>query len=91
MQAIACQIIEDGTGDLDLVAGKTKPLAAFVEKRDDQYYAVVGRFGLVESGKSGVVLGSGQVHWYGRDPNWKDITGFRGAGEKPAGERSRRP
>jgi hypothetical protein len=89
MQAIACQIIEGGTGDLNLVTGKNKPkLAAFVEKRDDQYYAVVGRFGLVESGKSGIVLNSGRVNWYGRDPSWKDVKGFRGAGdvEKPVGE-----
>ena len=40
------------------------------------------------AGAPAVTLESGRFDWYGRDPNWKDVKGFRGDQdvEKPVGE-----
>lgn len=34
------------------------------------------------------VAGKGRLHWFGKDPEWKDVPGFRGKNdvEKPSGE-----
>jgi hypothetical protein len=78
MQSIECQLIEGGTGDFILVKGST--LSAPVEKRGGQSYYTKG---VPEQ-----AFASGRVNWYGRDPGWKDVKGFRGAQdvEKPVGE-----
>ena len=36
-------------------------------------------------------LKKGRIHWWGRDPEWKDVLGFRGRNdvEKPTGEWNR--
>jgi hypothetical protein len=81
MESIECQMIEGGTGDFILVGGKNKPsLTVEAEKRGGQLYYKLGA--------SAVTLNSGRFNWYGRDPNWKDIKGFRGDQdvEKPVGE-----
>jgi len=35
-----------------------------------------------------IVAGQGRLHWFGKDPDWKDVLGFRGRNdiEKPPGE-----
>jgi hypothetical protein len=81
MESIECQMIEGGTGDFILVKGKNKPsLTVEAEKRGNQWYFV--------KGAAPVTLDSGRFNWYARDPEWKDIKGFRGKKdvEKPAGE-----
>jgi hypothetical protein len=81
MQAFECQMIEGGTGDIILVGGKKDlHLTADAEKREGQYY--------FKPGASPITLDSGRFNWYGRDPNWKDVKGFRGDQdvEKPVGE-----
>ena len=89
MESIECQMIEGGTGDFILVGGKGKPkLTAPVEYRDtpsgqdkkkQPYYHPKGK----EVGFMG-----GRINWWGRDPDWKDVKGFRGKQdvENPAGE-----
>ncbi|HLJ93041.1 MAG TPA: DUF1080 domain-containing protein [Gemmataceae bacterium] len=81
MESIECQMIEGGTGDFILVGGKSKPsLTVEAEKRGNQTYYLPGA--------PPVTLQSGRFNWFGRDPKWQDVKGFRGAHdvEKPLGE-----
>jgi hypothetical protein len=92
MESIECQMIEGGTGDFILVKGKNQPsLTADVEKRptgvgdkrhDEFYY---------KSGATPRLFKSGRVNWSGRDPEWRDVKGFRGKNdvEKPVGQWNR--
>jgi hypothetical protein len=89
MESIECQMIEGGTGDFILVGGKGRPkLTATVEyrntpsgqdKKKQPYYDPKGKE---------VEFAGGRINWYGRDPDWKDVKGFRGKNdvEKVAGE-----
>jgi hypothetical protein len=84
MHSIECQLIEGGTGDMLVVGdGTTKflltcPVAP--EKQGDSFV-------FKEGGKPATING-GRINWYGRDPGWKDVKGFRGSKdvEKPIGE-----
>jgi len=85
MESQECQIIEGGCGDFIMVGGKGKP-SLTCETRvgpDDQPY--------FEKGGKPVSRNSGRFNWWGRDPAWKDVLGFRGSRdvEKPAGEWNR--
>lgn len=84
-ESIECQMIEGGTGDFIMVAGKGKRpvLTAKVEERGGQWYYAP---------KSGTEMERrGRVNWWGRSPEWKDVKGFRGEKdvEKPVGEWNR--
>lgn len=85
MESIECQIIEGGTGDIILVKGENAPaLTADVRiGPDNQPYWQRG--GVPKR------MDKGRFNWYGRDPQWKDVLGFRGAQdvEKPHGEWNR--
>jgi Domain of Unknown Function (DUF1080) len=85
MQSQECQIIEGGCGDFIMVGGREKP-SLTCETRlgtDRQWY--------FEKGGKAVTRDSGRYNWWGRDPGWKDVLGFRGGRdvEKPAGEWNR--
>lgn len=87
MQSIECQIIEGGCGDFILVKGLERPTLT-CEVRigpDKQMYYQKG--GKPVSGASV----PGRFNWWGRDPAWKDVLGFRGKDdvEKPTGEWNR--
>lgn len=80
MESIECQIIEGGTGDIILVGGKGKPTVTVeAEQRKQWYY---------KAGAPAMEFKGGRINWWGRDPEWKDIKGFRGKEdvEKPVGE-----
>lgn len=81
MESIECQMIEGGTGDFILVGGKGRPkITAVSEQRGGQWYYKVGAPAKEFTG--------GRINWWGRDPAWKDVLGFRGKldVEHPAGE-----
>ncbi len=85
MESQECQVIEGGCGDFILVGGKSKPRLT-CETRigpDGQFY--------FEKGGKPVTRESVRFNWWGRDPAWKDVLGFRGRRdvEKPAGEWNR--
>jgi hypothetical protein len=87
MESIECQMIEGGTGDFILVKGKNMPsMSATVEyrptgkkKAKQPYYDPKGKE---------MKFTGGRINWWGRDPDWEDVRGFRGKQdvERPAGE-----
>jgi hypothetical protein len=85
MQSQECQIIEGGCGDFIMVGGREKPSLTCQTRvgPDGQPY--------FEKGGKAVTRSSGRFNWWGRDPGWKDVLGFRGGRdvEKPAGEWNR--
>lgn len=84
MHSIECQIIEGGTGDFIVVGDGTDKFSITCpvanEKQEDSYV-------FHPEGQLATIHGD-RINWYGRDPNWKDVIGFRGAQdvEKPIGE-----
>ena len=87
MHSIECQIIEGGTGDFLVVGDGTRKFeltCPVAPEKQDQCYV------FDKNGKS-VTVQSGRINWYGRDPNWKDVKGFRGKKdiEKPFGKWNR--
>ncbi len=87
MHSIECNVIEGGTGDFIVVGDKsndfllTSPVAP--EKQNGSY--------IYQPGGDPVTVNSGRINWYGRDPGWKDVKGFRGKNdvEHPVGEWNR--
>ena len=87
MHSIECQVIEGGTGDFIGVGdgspqfALTSPVAP--EKQGGSY--------IFQPQGTHVTINEGRINWFGRDPNWKDVKGFRGKNdiEKPAGEWNR--
>jgi hypothetical protein len=84
MHSIECQIIEGGTGDFIVVGdgsdnfSLSSPVAE--EKQGGSY--------IYQPGGNLATINEGRINWYGRDPEWKDVKGFRGKNdvEKPVGE-----
>jgi hypothetical protein len=81
-RALEFQIIEGGTGDLILVGGASVEFDPALEAR------FAGKGMLSPDGKRIV---KGRVNWPGRSRQWKDVLGFRDAGdlEKPRGQWNR--
>ena len=84
MHSIECQLIEGGTGDVIVVGNGTPEFSATSpvapEKQNGSYiYKPDGEL---------VTINGGRINWYDRDPDWKDVKGFRGAKdiEKAVGE-----
>jgi len=81
MPAIEVQIIEGGVGDFVPVPGKDEqgkpvPLSYTCETARDRDGEVVWQpGGKRETFKLGNLR---RVNWYGRDPDWADVRGFRG-------------
>lgn len=76
MYSIECQLIEGGSGDFIVVSDGSDKYSITVrvaeEKQGDSY--VFKRMGAQD-----VTVNRGRVNWFGRDPEWKDVKGFRGA------------
>lgn len=87
-----CQIIEGGVGDFIMVGGYDREgnrvipkLTATVKKDRD------GEDVYDPQGTSKDYATGGRINWYGRDPDWKDVIGFRGKDdvESPYGQWTR--
>ena len=72
MESLECQIIEGGCGDFLMVPGRDKPSLTCEVRTgpDGQPY--------FEKGAPAITRDSGRFNWWGRDPAWKDVLGFRG-------------
>ncbi|QDS99084.1 PVC-type heme-binding CxxCH protein [Adhaeretor mobilis] len=80
MASIEAQIIEGGVGDFIVVPGlhddgsPVEPLSLTAEVTKDHDGETVWK-----QGGERRTFTSGRINWYGRDPDWKDELGFRGA------------
>jgi len=92
MRSIEAQIIEGGVGDFLLVPGfepdgtKLTPEMTATHSLDRD-----GEFVYDPKGTPRVFRNGDRINWFGRDPDWVDRLGYRGAREveKPAGEWNR--
>jgi 3-keto-disaccharide hydrolase len=85
LESVESQVIEGGTGDFILVSGKKQPWLTSEVRR-----AANGEVYWQEGGEA-LTRDRGRYDWFARDPNWKDVEGFRGAHdlESPTGEWNR--
>jgi len=93
MASIEAQIIEGGTGDFLVLQGSNEDgspvspapsLSAEVGK--DRKGATIWK-----KGGEKITISAGRINWYGRDPDWKDVLGFRGKEDvsSPSGQWTR--
>jgi hypothetical protein len=78
MGGIEAQVIEGGTGDFIVVPGKRAdgsniPIALSAETIKGRGAEIIWKKG----GQRITLNGFGRINWYGRDPDWKDVLGFR--------------
>ena len=78
MASIEFQIIEGGTGDILVLDGKDQEgkiydFVATVRSSKDRDGENV-----FDPKAEPVVFQKGRINWWGRDPDWKDVLGFRG-------------
>lgn len=77
MHSLECQVIEGGTGDFIVVGDGSKnffltcPVAS--QKQGSSFV-------FDPAGDTATIYG-GRINWYGRDPEWKDVKGFRGGND----------
>jgi len=91
MRSVECQIIEGGVGDFILVNGymsdgqlmKTRLTVTSSKDRDGE--------DVFDPTSKPTEFLSKRINWYGRDPDWKDMLGFRGRQdvESPDGQWTR--
>jgi hypothetical protein len=89
MESIECQMIEGGTGDFILVGGKNRPSLTVEAEMRPTYYGEKERLEpYYKPGAPAKKFTGGRINWYGRDPKWQDVKGFRGKDdvENPVGQ-----
>ena len=91
MNSIESNIIQGGMGDFILVHGKGKngkplPMALTCEVTNDRDGETIWKAGAPRK-----TFHRGRINWFGRDPDWKDVIGFRGKQdvESPDGQWNR--
>ncbi len=84
MYSIECQIIEGGTGDFLVVGDGSKRFSLTSNVAPKQQ----GKGNVYLAGGQPLTMNSGRIDWFARDPDWKDVVGFRGKNdvEKPVGQ-----
>ena len=84
MHSIECQIIEGGTGDFIVVGDGSKNFSLTSPVAPEKQ----GSSHVYQLNGNRATINGGRINWFGRDPEWKDIKGFRGAKdvEKPVGK-----
>ncbi len=87
MHSIECQIIEGGTGDFIVVGDGSKNFSITCPVAP----AKQGSSFVFRPSGNMATINSGRINWFARDPEWKDVKGFRGAKdvEKPVGKWNR--
>jgi hypothetical protein len=92
LESIESQVIEGGAGDFIMVAGKGHPsVTADVREEANARDPKADKEIYWQKGAPARVVHEGRVNWYGRDPAWQDVIGFRGTKdvERPTGEWNR--
>jgi hypothetical protein len=93
MRSVEYQVIEGGTGDFILIPGYDRGgaaqnvlMTALVAGHKD----AAGQ-AIYDPAGSSIAFAGGRIDWYGRDPAWQDVLGFRGKQdvESPVGKWTR--
>ncbi len=92
MASVEAQIIEGGVGDIlvlggsDPLTGRAYPVSLAAETAKDRDGETVWKQGAERQAYT-----KGRINWFGRDPDWQDVIGFRGRDdvESPFGEWTR--
>jgi len=74
MYSIECQIIEGGTGDFLVVGDGTEKFSLTSNVAPKKQ----GGGNVYMPGGAALTINKGRIDWFARDPNWKDVLGFRG-------------
>jgi len=74
MNSIECQLIEGGSGDFIVVGNGTDNFSITSPVASEK---VAGSY-VYDPNGTPVTVNGGRINWFGRDPNWKDVLGFRG-------------
>ncbi len=84
MNSIECQVIEGGMGDFIVVGNGTPEFSVTSTVAPGKQ----GGSYVFKPGGEEATINGGRINWYGRDPEWKDVKGFRGKQdiEKPFGK-----
>lgn len=87
MLGIEVNVIEGGTGDLLVIGDGSDTFAATALVRPDD---TPNRYVFDLNGEA-ITLHEGRINWWGRDPGWQDVKGYRGSQdvEKPRGQWNR--
>ncbi len=89
MRSIEFEIFDGRTGDAVLVPGyPSRDAAERIFPRATMRALPGSQYWNPEATPREFVSGKGRLHWFGKDPDWKDVPGFRGRNdiEKPSGE-----
>jgi hypothetical protein len=85
MRSVECQIIQGGVGDIILVEG-------FDENGNGTGPRLTATAGKDRDGEDVYDVNApareftkGRINWFGRDPDWKDVLGFRGRQDVESG------
>ena len=84
IHSIECQVIEGGTGDFIVVGDESDKFqitsTVAPEKQGNSF--------VFQPDGNNETINAGRINWFARDPEWKDVFGFRGKNdvEKPVGE-----
>lgn len=89
IRSLEFQLIEGGTGDLMLLPGYERGQAEQIKPH--LTVAVSPGKRVWNSTGTPTSFDSGRLDWFGRDPKWRDVIGFRGSQdpEKPVGQWNR--
>lgn len=84
IHSIECQIIEGGTGDFIVVGDGSDQFQITSTVAQEKQ----GNSFVFQHEGHPVTINKGRINWFGRDPDWKDMLGFRGENdvEKAAGK-----
>lgn len=74
MHSIECQIIEGGTGDFLVVGDGTDKFSLTSNVAPKK----PGGGDVFSPNGKPLTINKGRIDWFARDPNWKDVLGFRG-------------
>ncbi len=87
LYSIEVQLIEGGTGDFIVVGDNSKRFALTCPVAPEKS----GRCHVYQPDGKPVTIHGGRINWFGRDPDWQDVKGFRGRRdvEKPVGQWNR--
>ncbi|HUQ66538.1 MAG TPA: DUF1080 domain-containing protein [Flavitalea sp.] len=84
MHSIECQVIEGGTGDFIVVGDGSDQfsISSTIKEGSGNETFIYSPHG------KPLTINKGRINWFARDPEWKDIKGFRGKNdiEKNTGE-----